>query len=198
MMDLLICIPVVVFLLPALCLVVKIVQAIQAPGPLFERETRAGLRNRPFRVFSFRTRKVTNDTTPKETTTEQPYPFGPLLRRRGLDQAPQFLNVLLGRMSVVGPQPRQIIHNRRFREIMDKYQVRTFAKPGITGLAQINGFRGEAKTDLDVVEGAKLDIEYIENWSLPLDLSIILKAVMQLLKPPMAGYQRFYSSGTRT
>ena len=84
----------------------------------------------------------------------------------------------------MGPQPYPVMHNRKFSEIMDEYHVRTFVKPGITGLAQTQGFRGEAKDQEDVIQRSKLDIEYIENWSLPLDFLIIFKALIQLFRPP--------------
>jgi exopolysaccharide biosynthesis polyprenyl glycosylphosphotransferase len=190
-MDILISLPVVLFVLPPLCLVVKIFQRLQSPGPLFYRQTRAGLANRPFRIYKFRTMRVDKgDEAAKQATAGDPriYPFGRILRKTSLDEIPQFLNVLFGHMSLVGPRPHMIIHNRKFSEIMDKYHVRTFAKPGITGLAQMNGFRGEAKNDSDVVERAKLDIHYIENWSLPFDFWIILKTIIQILKPPKTAY----------
>jgi exopolysaccharide biosynthesis polyprenyl glycosylphosphotransferase len=195
-MDKLICLPIVVFVLPPLCLVVMIFQAIQAPGPVFYRQTRAGLANRPFRIFKFRTMRIEREDAPgskeskKQATAGDPriYPMGRILRKTSLDEIPQFLNVLFGHMSVVGPRPHMIIHNRRFNKILDKYHVRTFAKPGITGLAQISGYRGEAKDDEDVVERARLDIEYIENWSLPLDFWIILKTFVQVVKPPKTAY----------
>jgi exopolysaccharide biosynthesis polyprenyl glycosylphosphotransferase len=190
-MDLAFSLPVVLFVLPPLCLVVKIFQVMQSPGPLFYRQTRAGLGNRPFRIFKFRTMRIDReDTSSKQATAGDPriYPMGRILRKTSLDEIPQFLNVFFGDMSVVGPRPHMIIHNRRFSEIMDKYHVRTFAKPGITGLAQMSGYRGEAKNDEDVIERAKLDIKYIEDWSLPLDFWIILKTMLQVVKPPKTAY----------
>ena len=190
-MDLVVSVPVVVFVLPPLCLLVKIFQSIQSPGPLFYRQTRAGLANLPFRIFKFRTMRVDKgDDASKQATAGDPriYPMGRILRKTSLDEMPQFLNVFLGHMSLVGPRPHMIIHNRRFSEIMDKYHVRTFAKPGITGLAQMSGYRGEAKDDKDVEERAKLDIKYIENWSLPLDFWIIFKTMLQVVKPPKTAY----------
>ena len=187
--------PVVLFVLPPLCLVVKIFQAIQSPGPLFYRQTRAGLNNLPFRIFKFRTmRSDKGDDASKQATAGDPriYPMGRILRKTSLDEIPQFLNVFFGHMSVVGPRPHMIIHNRRFSEVMEEYHVRTFAKPGITGLAQMSGYRGEAKNDQDVVERAKLDIKYIENWSLPLDFWIILNTLFRcsgLRIPPTEGPQ---------
>ena len=114
--------------------------------------------------------------------------MGRILRKTSLDEIPQFLNVLFGDMSVVGPRPHMIIHNRRFSDIMDKYHVRTFAKPGITGLAQMSGHRGEAKSDEDVIKRSKLDIKYIEDWSLPLDFWIIFKTMRSVVKPPKTAY----------
>jgi exopolysaccharide biosynthesis polyprenyl glycosylphosphotransferase len=190
-MDLIVSLPVVIFVLPPLIILVKIFQAIQSPGPLFYRQTRAGLANRPFRIFKFRTMRVDKgDDASQQATAGDPriYPMGRLLRKTSLDEMPQFLNVFFGDMSLVGPRPHMIIHNRRFSEIMDKYHVRTFAKPGITGLAQMSGFRGEAKDDKDVEDRAKKDIEYIENWSQPLDFWIIFKTMLQVLKPPKTAY----------
>ena len=189
--DLVVSLPVVIFVLPPLSILVKLFQAIQSPGPLFYRQTRAGLAMRPFRIFKLRTMRVDKgDAASKQATAGDPriYPMGRLLRKTSLDEMPQFLNVFLGHMSLVGPRPHMIIHNRRFSEIMEKYHVRTFAKPGITGLAQMSGYRGEAKDDKDVVERAKLDIKYIENWSLPLDFWIIFKTMLQVVKPPKTAY----------
>jgi exopolysaccharide biosynthesis polyprenyl glycosylphosphotransferase len=189
--DLVASLPVVIFVLPPLSILVKIFQAIQSPGPLFYRQTRAGLAMRPFRIFKFRTMRVDKgDAASKQATAGDPriYPMGRLLRKTSLDEMPQFLNVFLGHMSLVGPRPHMIIHNRRFSDIMEKYHVRTFAKPGITGLAQMSGFRGEAKDDKDVIERAKLDIKYIENWSMPLDYWIIFQTMLQVVKPPKTAY----------
>jgi exopolysaccharide biosynthesis polyprenyl glycosylphosphotransferase len=189
--DILMSLPVVLFILPPLCIVVKIFQRIQSPGPLFYRQTRAGLNNLPFRIFKFRTMRIEKgDDASKQATAEDPriYAMGRILRKTSLDEIPQFLNVFLGHMSVVGPRPHMIIHNRRFSEIMEAYHVRTFAKPGITGLAQMSGYRGEARNDQDVVERAKLDIKYIENWSLPLDFWIIFNTMYQVFRPPKTAY----------
>ncbi len=185
--DILISLPVVVFILPPLCLVVKILQQIQSPGPLFHRETRGGLNNLPFRIFNFRTTRVTprQDTSEGESRRDlETYPIGSLLRKTSLDRVPEFLNVFLGHMSVIGPRPQIIIHNRRFSEIAEGYHCRAFVKPGITGLAQISGYRGQMKNDQDVIERTMLDIKYIENWSLPLDFWILFSTMAQVVRPP--------------
>ena len=184
--DNLMSLPVVLFILPPLCLVVKIFQSFQSPGPLFSRETRGGLNNLPFRSFNFRTTSASCQSGSKGESRSDPgtYPMGWLLRKTSFDRLPEFLNVFFGHMSVVGPRPQSIIHNRRFSEIAEGYHCRAFAKPGITGLAQISGYRGEMKNDQDVLERTKLDIEYIENWSLPLDFWIIFNTMYQILRPP--------------
>ena len=184
--DLLVSLPVLIFILPPLSILVKVFQAIQSPGPLFSRETRSGLGNRPFRSFNFRTLRVAHGDSAGQAAAndERMYPMGRFLRSAGLDEIPQFLSVLFDNMSVVGPRPHKVIHNRRFSSIVNEYNIRTFAKPGVTGLAQISGFRGEARDDWEVTESAKLDIRYIENWSLSLDLWIICRAICQVIKPP--------------
>ena len=184
--DILMSQPVVFFLLPPLCLVVKIFQSIQSPGPLFSRETRGGLNNLPFRSFNFRTTSIgrQDHSTGEPHSDQGTYPMGSLLRKTSFDRLPEFLNVFLGNMSVVGPRPESIIHNRRFSQVMQGYYCRAFVKPGITGLAQVSGYRGEMKTDQDVVERTRLDIRYVENWSLPLDLYIIFNTIIQIFRPP--------------
>jgi lipopolysaccharide/colanic/teichoic acid biosynthesis glycosyltransferase len=188
--DVLVSLPVIIFILPPSCLLVKILQAIQSPGPLFSRETRGGIYKRPFRSFSFRTTRVERGDAGKRAATdeERMYPAGCFLRRTGFYEIPRFLNVFFGCMSVVGPRPHIVIHNRRFSEIMEEYNVRTWAKPGITGLAQITGHRGEPGSEEDVRARAKKDIEYIENWSLPLDFWIIFNTMLQVIKPPKTAY----------
>jgi lipopolysaccharide/colanic/teichoic acid biosynthesis glycosyltransferase len=185
--DVLISLPVVVFILPPVSLVLKVLQQIQSPGPLFHRETCSGLNNLPFRIFNFRTTRVTphQDTSKGESSSDlETYPIGSLLRKTSLDRLPEFLNVFLGQMSVIGPRPQIIIHNRRFSEIAEGYQCRAFVKPGITGLAQISGYRGQMRNDQDVIERTMLDIKYIENWSLPLDFWIFFSTMAQILRPP--------------
>jgi lipopolysaccharide/colanic/teichoic acid biosynthesis glycosyltransferase len=185
--DVLIGLPVVVFVLPPLCLVVKILQQIQSPGPLFHRETCTGLNNMPFRIFNFRTTRITpdQDTSKGESSSDlETYPIGSLLRKTSLDRFPEFLNVFLGHMSVIGPRPRSIIQNRRFSEIAEGYHCRAFVKPGITGLAQMSGYRGQMKNGQDIIERTMLDIKYIENWSLPLDFWILFSTMAQVVRPP--------------
>jgi lipopolysaccharide/colanic/teichoic acid biosynthesis glycosyltransferase len=101
---------------------------------------------------------------------------------------PQFWNVLLGDMSIVGPRPHLIEHNNQFAQLMANYHVRAFVKPGITGLAQVRGFRGEARNNSDIENRVACDIEYLENWNLSLECGIILRTFAQLLVPPRTAY----------
>ena len=189
-LDVLVSVPVLIFILLPSCLLVKIFQGIQSPGPLLSRETRSGLGNRPFRIFNFRMLRTAHSGAAKQATAndERMYQMGRFLRKSGLDEMPQFFNVFLGHMSVVGPRPYTIVENRRLSQIVDEHHVRTWAKPGITGLAQISGYSAEAKNDEDVRARAKLDVKYIANWSLPLDLWIIFKAMSQVIKPSKAAH----------
>jgi lipopolysaccharide/colanic/teichoic acid biosynthesis glycosyltransferase len=101
-----------------------------------------------------------------------------------MDELPQFLNVLRGEMSVVGPRPHLVEHNREFAQLLANYHIRALVKPGMTGLAQVRGFRGEAKTPSDISARLQSDLAYLENWSLLLELSIIARTVWQLIFPP--------------
>jgi undecaprenyl-phosphate glucose phosphotransferase len=189
-LDIAISIPVVVFFLPPLALVIAILHRFQSPGPLFYLQTRAGMSRRPFRIVKFRTMHVRARQAAKQATENDARVFcaGRWLRRSSLDEIPQFLNVLRGEMSVVGPRPHMIVHERRFCHALNSYHVRNFVKPGITGLAQIKGFRGEA-TEKAALEGrVKYDIEYLEHWSLWRDIMIVLETSKQIFFPAKSAY----------
>ena len=181
---------VVGLILPPLILLVAIAQRLQSPGPIFFQQTRSGRANKPFRIIKFRTMSATNYSPSKQATKndERVYRFGRWLRKTSLDEIPQFLNVLSGEMSVVGPRPHMIVHNRKFQEIMASYRVRAFIKPGITGFAQVSGYRGEARSESEILERVKLDINYIENWSLWRDFVIILKTAALTILPHETAY----------
>ena len=106
------------------------------------------------------------------------------MRRLSIDELPQFINVLKGDMSVTGPRPHMIEHNAQFAQQMSNYHIRTFVKPGITGLAQVRGFRGEARSPHEIARRLESDISYLENWRLALDLSIIARTAWQMIAPP--------------
>jgi lipopolysaccharide/colanic/teichoic acid biosynthesis glycosyltransferase len=119
---------------------------------------------------------------------ERVYPIGKWFRKLSVDEVPQFWNVLRGDMSIVGPRPHLIEHNQQFSQFLGNYHVRTFVKPGITGLAQVRGFRGEARNSTDIENRIACDIEYLENWNLSLECGIILRTFAQLIRPPRSAY----------
>jgi putative colanic acid biosynthesis UDP-glucose lipid carrier transferase len=177
---------VTVMILPPLIVFIWICHRLQSPGPLWHRQRRAGLQNRPFEILKFRTMKPAAENVTQQATADDArvFPAGRWLRRFSLDEIPQFLNVLRGEMSVVGPRPHLVEHNQQFAEVIAEYHIRTFIKPGITGLAQVRGFRGEARTPEDIAARLQSDLIYLENWSFALDLGIILRTIWQMLKPP--------------
>ena len=113
---------------------------------------------------------------------------GKFIRRTSIDELPQFYNVLFGNMSVVGPRPHMVKHTNEFANKVDKYMLRHFVKPGITGLAQVRGYRGEIETDIDILNRTKFDIFYIENWSLFMDLKIIVQTVLNAISGEKKAY----------
>jgi lipopolysaccharide/colanic/teichoic acid biosynthesis glycosyltransferase len=116
------------------------------------------------------------------------FPAGRWLRKFSLDEFPQFLNVLSGQMSVVGPRPHMPEHDAIFEETMSSYRIRSFVKPGLSGLAQIRGLRGEAISKDHIIQRVECDIEYIETWSLPLDIRVVWRTVIAILRPPKSAY----------
>ena len=189
-LDLAISIPVVILVLPPVTLFVWLVQRLQSPGSIFCYQQRSGIQNKVFRLFKFRTMQMNHGTDVRQACHGDPrvYPAGRWLRRASMDELPQFINVLRGEMSVVGPRPHMIEHNERFAQIKKHYQVRTFIKPGLTGLAQVRGYRGEIRTDDDLVARVEADIHYIENWSIGLDWKIVFQTAWQMVSPPHSAY----------
>lgn len=185
-LDLVISTLILLVLLPPLALVVAIMQRRQSPGPLFHTQLRTGLNQSPFRILKFRTMDVGDDPT-RETynpSLKRTYPFGDFLRRSSLDEIPQFINVLRGEMSTVGPRPHLLKHSEEIKQDLDVYLLRYFTKPGITGLAQCNGFRGATNTPFALFRRIELDLEYIRKWSIWMDIWIIIKTTRQIFFPP--------------
>ena len=154
---------------------IYIIIKIQSPGPILFKQVRTGLDGKEFKCYKFRSMHVNKDADKLQATKNDPrkYPFGNFMRKANLDELPQFLNVLQGRMSVVGPRPHMLAHTEQYSQLIDKYMVRHFVKPGVTGWAQVTGFRGETK-ELWQMEGrVRRDIWYIEHWSIWLDIRII-------------------------
>ena len=180
--DILFSLLVLIFLLPPLAAVVWVIHRFQSPGPLFFRQVRAGIQNREFVIWKFRS--MHSDPASGDSEATRIFPAGHLLRRYSLDEFPQFINVLRGEMSIVGPRPHLVEHNVQFAQVMSGFHIRAFVKPGITGLAQVRGFRGEARTVDAVSHRLESDMRYLENWSPMLDLGIILRTAWQVFFPP--------------
>ncbi len=165
------------FLLCALPLfpIIWIIIKTQSPGPLFFKQLRTGLDGKEFTMYKFRSMHVNADADKVQATEDDPrkYPFGNFMRKANIDEIPQFWNVFKGDMSIVGPRPHMLAHTEQYSQLIEKYMVRHFVKPGVTGWAQVTGFRGETK-ELWQMEGrVKRDIWYMENWSVWLDIRIM-------------------------
>jgi exopolysaccharide biosynthesis polyprenyl glycosylphosphotransferase len=192
-LDVAVALPVVVFLLPPLCVLVWVVQRFQAPGPLFFVRPRGGQSRREFNMFKFRSMRVAGhdpEGEAKQATSgdSRVYPFGRFLRRSSIDEMPQFLNVLRGDMSVVGPRPHLPKHDDEFSRIARSYRSRSLVKPGITGLAQVRGFRGEITDSEKLHRRVYWDLYYVTHWSLLLDAQLILRTVWLVPFPNEAAY----------
>jgi putative colanic acid biosynthesis UDP-glucose lipid carrier transferase len=164
-----------ILLLP-LFLVIATAIKVTSPGPVFFKQPRLGLNGRKFNVYKFRSMKVHQEHgVVKQATKGDPRitPIGAFLRRTSLDELPQFINVLLGDMSVVGPRPHALQHNEMYKDLLEFYMLRHRVKPGITGWAQIHGHRGETDTVDKMAKRVQFDLHYIQNWSLWMDVRII-------------------------
>lgn len=185
-LDMAVALTVVIFLLPFTTVLVWLLQSLQSPGPLFYRQTRAGIQNREFQIIKYRTMHTGDFDENRQATAddERIFPAGVWLRKLSVDELPQFLNVLRAEMSVVGPRPHLLEHNRQFALLLANYQIRAFVRPGVTGLAQVRGLRGEATTPEAIAARLEADTQYLENWSLFLDLGIIVRTAWQMAVPP--------------
>lgn len=168
---------------PWVWLIVAIVIKIQSPGPIFFVQKRTGLDGKIFNCIKFRSMHVNKDADTLQATKDDPrkFPFGNLMRKLNVDELPQFINVMKGEMSVVGPRPHMLKHTEEYSQLINRFMVRHLAQPGITGLAQVSGFRGETRYLPDMEGRVKKDIEYIENWTFLLDIKIIVKTVTNAL-----------------
>jgi exopolysaccharide biosynthesis polyprenyl glycosylphosphotransferase len=188
--DIVVAIPVALFILPLCSLAVWVIHRIQSPGPLFYRQQRSGFQQVEFEILKFRTmHPVAHDETKQATRgDERIFPLGRFLRRYSFDEFPQFLNVLGGEMSLIGPRPHLPEHNQQFAEAVSHYHGRNWIKPGITGLAQVRGFRGEVTSGQQLQSRVASDFEYIENWTLALDIAILFRTFWQIVFPPPTAY----------
>jgi putative colanic acid biosynthesis UDP-glucose lipid carrier transferase len=179
-----------VLVFPFVWLVVAIITKVTMPGPIFFRQKRNGLNGVEFYCYKFRSMRVNKDADKVQATKDDPRKtrWGQIMRHYNIDELPQFWNVFKGDMSVVGPRPHMLLHTEQYSKLIDKYMVRHFVKPGITGWSQVNGARGETKELRDMERRIKGDIFYVEHWNLELDLFIIYKTVMNAIRGEKEAY----------
>ena len=158
---------------------------LTSPGPVIFRQRRYGLWGQENIVYKFRTMTVTEDgavVTQARKDDERVTRLGRFLRKTSMDELPQFLNVLQGRMSIVGPRPHAVAHNEMYRPLIKSYMLRHKVKPGITGWAQVNGYRGETDSLQKMEARIRCDLDYLRNWSLRLDLYIVWRTIRLVFK----------------
>lgn len=175
---------------PIIFIIIGLAIKITSPGPIFFKQKRSGEENKEFWCYKFRSMRVNKDSDKVQATLNDPRKtrLGNFMRKTSIDELPQFINVLLGDMSVVGPRPHMLKHTEEYSKLIDKYMVRHLVKPGITGWAQVTGFRGETK-ELWQMEGrVERDIWYLEHWTFMLDLYIIYKTVKNAVKGEKEAY----------
>ncbi|MDE2288500.1 undecaprenyl-phosphate glucose phosphotransferase [Pandoraea sp.] len=173
---------VLVPMLPLFC-VIAILVKLSSPGPVLFRQKRKGVDGQLFDILKFRTMKIHGDSPGRVTQASRNdprvTPLGAFLRRTSLDELPQFINVLMGQMSVVGPRPHAVEHDDLYKDLVDGYMYRYRIKPGITGWAQVNGYRGETRTVGKMEARVKFDLFYLQNWSFWFDIKIIVLTMMK-------------------
>jgi len=167
---------------PPLYIIAGILIKISSPGPILFKQKRTGIYGQVFECYKFRTMKINEEADSIQAIKGDPRTtlIGSFLRHTNLDEFPQFVNVIMGDMSVVGPRPHMLLHTEQYSQLIDKYMVRHLVKPGITGWAQITGYRGETRT-LEQMEGrVKRDVWYLENWSFFLDIKIVFVTIINM------------------
>jgi len=184
--SLIVIIGVLSWLTPILGLIIK----MESKGPIFFKQKRNGLDYKEFYCYKFRSMRPNPEAHLYQIQKNDPRVtrIGKIIRKTSIDELPQFINVLKGNMSVVGPRPHMVSHTHMYAEKIDKFMVRHFIKPGITGLAQVSGFRGEVEDDNFIINRVKYDIFYLENWSLLMDLKIVVKTVYNALSGDEKAY----------
>ncbi len=168
---------------PIIYAVVFIVIKIQSPGPVYFKQRRSGLNGKDFTCIKFRSMHMNDQADTVQATKDDPrkFPFGDFMRKTNIDELPQLICILKGDMSFVGPRPHMLAHTEQYRKLIDEYMMRHMAKPGLSGWAQVTGYRGETR-ELSQMEGRiQKDIWYIENWSMSLDVFIIFKTLWNLI-----------------
>ncbi|WP_207435343.1 undecaprenyl-phosphate glucose phosphotransferase [Sabulibacter ruber] len=174
------------WLVPLMAIIIK----MESRGPVFFRQLRSGRYNKPFYCFKFRSMTVNNESDNMQATKgdARVTKVGAFIRKTSIDELPQFFNVLRGDMSVIGPRPHMIKHTEDYSAVIDEYMVRHYLTPGISGWAQVNGFRGETKDTESMQKRVKADIWYLENWSLLLDLKIVFLTIWKAIRGDQNAY----------
>jgi putative colanic acid biosynthesis UDP-glucose lipid carrier transferase len=188
--DIVFSILVIVFVYPIIIPIISILIKKSSPGPVFYGQNRSGKNNVPFKCLKFRTMYLNEDSDTKQASIndDRVTAIGRFLRKTNLDELPQFINVIKGEMSVVGPRPHMLKHTAQYAKIIDKYMVRNLIKPGITGWAQINGYRGGTGQIRLMIKRVRYDIWYLENWSILLDIQIIFLTVYNMFNKDKNAY----------
>lgn len=183
-LDLIVSLLATIFILSWLMPIIGLIILIESGRPILFKQKRTGKNKKPFDCWKFRSMKSNNDADLKQATKfdERITRFGKFLRKSSIDEFPQFINVLKGEMSLVGPRPHMLKHTSDYSKVVDEYMVRQFIKPGITGWAQINGYRGEITNPEQIKMRVNKDVWYLENWTLWLDVKILFLTVYYVLK----------------
>lgn len=156
---------------------------IDSPGPGLFRQRRGGFEGRPFQILKFRTMKTCENRSIAQATQDdgRTTPLGRFLRKFSIDELPQLINVVRGEMSMIGPRPHALAHDRAFHDVDRRYAFRHRARPGLTGLAQVSGSRGRTDTEAKIVERLEYDLDYVRNWSWKADIAIFFRTIKVLL-----------------
>lgn len=175
---------------PIVYAIVAIVTKLTSAGPIYFKQERTGYDGRPFICYKFRSMDINDDADRKQATKDDDRvtKFGYFIRHYNIDELPQFINVLKGDMSIVGPRPHMVAHTEYYGKIISEYMIRHLVRPGITGLAQVSGCRGETKTVDDMRKRVEKDIEYIESWGFWQDIVIIMHTVLMVIKGDKQAY----------
>jgi Undecaprenyl-phosphate glucose phosphotransferase len=174
----------IIFIMSWLTPIMAIIIKLQSPGPVFFKQERSGRNNDSFWCLKFRSMRINSDSDSRQATKDDDRitPIGRFMRRTSIDEFPQFFNVFAGSMSIVGPRPHMLTHTREYSELISQFMVRHFLKPGITGWAQVNGYRGETREREEMEARVEHDIWYMENWSSMLDVKIIFLTIINMIK----------------
>lgn len=189
--DIVFSLTIIVFVLSWLTPLIAILIKLSSKGPVFFLQERSGIRNKSFKCFKFRSMRTDNNAEFKQATKNDSRvtKIGAFLRKTSLDELPQFFNVLIGNMSIVGPRPHPLKLTEEYSQKVDKYMVRHLVKPGITGLSQVMGYRGETQHDLYLMKmRVRMDRFYIDNWSFYLDLKVVYSTIIMMFKRDQNAY----------